>query len=286
MSQLLDYPTAAWECLSRLEQARPPALRQYDQISMRGADLLAQAFDLSPQLAGQDVLFLGDYDGMAALLVLLEQANLLVAPKTLTLLDFDERVLAYHQRLTSSVTDPKRFQTYSYNVLEPIPNELQSRFDVFYTNPPYGASNRGASVLLFLTRGLEAVKPNAVGYLLYPPIQSRPWVSDALENLNNALNDVGWTIKQQATKFRLYHLDDDPELPSVTYILSSSRDSKQCLPWTGCFLTDQDIPFFYGQNTLSPYPARIPDSRWWNDSTNTYAHTPYKPHLDFPSQSR
>ena len=90
---------------------------------MRGADLLAQAFDLAPQLVGRSVLFLGDYDGMAPLLLLLEDAGLLIAPKYLTVLDFDHRVLAYHEKPVSVTPQVQRLRVRPYNVLHPVPSE-------------------------------------------------------------------------------------------------------------------------------------------------------------------
>jgi predicted RNA methylase len=36
------------------------------------------------------------------------------------------------------------------------------RFDNFYTNPPWGASNEGESVTVFMERGMEATHSNCV----------------------------------------------------------------------------------------------------------------------------
>src|SRR4051794_1294870 len=59
------------QAVAIVERNRPPPLREYDQIPMRGADLVRQMRLIAPYLAGKKIAFVGDNDGSAALLGLL-----------------------------------------------------------------------------------------------------------------------------------------------------------------------------------------------------------------------
>lgn len=59
------------ELLSLWESARPESIRAFDQIPMRGVDLLCQVKLVAPLLAGTRVAFVGDHDGTSLLLGLL-----------------------------------------------------------------------------------------------------------------------------------------------------------------------------------------------------------------------
>ena len=156
-------------------------------------------------------------------------------------------------------------------------------FEVFYTNPPYGASNRGASVLAFLCRGLDLVGPAGEGYLVYPEFSARAWAANALHNLNTALGLSGWTLALDSIPPRRYHLDDDPDLASVTHHLIASDGRGRPLPWTHRTLTDIDLPYFYGRSTLAPYPSEILCPTFNATPQPNHVHNFNALHLDFSS---
>lgn len=124
--------------LATLELARPESLRAFDQIPMQGTDLLCQVKLVAPQLANKDVVFIGDHDGTSLLIGLLHAKGLIKAPARMTLLDFDERLLKQARLLASKYGFDDIFEAQPYNVFHPVPADLKGKFDVFYTNSPYG----------------------------------------------------------------------------------------------------------------------------------------------------
>lgn len=148
MSKKFNVSKAEVEVLKVLEQARPPSLRQYDQIPMHGEDLLQQVKRMAPLLANKTVAFVGDHDGTSLLLGLLYSKGLGQAPSRMVLLDFDERLLVVAQELAIEYGFDSKIETGLYNVFNAVPPDLTNQFDVFYTNPPYGAYNFGASARL------------------------------------------------------------------------------------------------------------------------------------------
>src|SRR6267143_1502376 len=53
-------------------------------------------------------------------------------------------------------------------------------FDVFYTNPPWGASNEGESVKVFAERGMEAVGRDGEGIIVIADDPELIWARDVL----------------------------------------------------------------------------------------------------------
>ena len=138
----------------RVAMSRPKSLRDYDQISMHAGDLLKQAKLTQSFLKDKRVAFVGDNDGASLLLGLLGALGGDM-PARMTLLDFDRRILASADALAQEGGFAERLETRPYNVFDPVPDDLAGSFDVFYTNPPYGKKNAGASGRLFITRGIE-----------------------------------------------------------------------------------------------------------------------------------
>ncbi len=247
------------EALAILERARPPSLRAYDQIPMRGEDLLAQVKRVAPDLAGKAVAFVGDHDGTSLLLGLLGARGLLEPPARMLVLDFDLRLLEMARRLAAEYGFADRLETLAYNVFDPLPLDLIETFDAFYTNPPYGASNRGASVRLFVTRGCELVhRSSGTGYVLLPDDPRRTWSRDAMASTHAFLELHGWRITARIENAHGYHLDDDPTLRSASVqIERASDDLRVAMPWARRAVSAEEIPHFYGQGVTPPYPEFI-----------------------------
>ena len=247
------------EALDILEQVRPPSLREYDQIPMHGEDLLAQVKRVAPALAGKSVAFVGDHDGTSLLLGLLGSRGLIEMPLRMLVLDFDLRLLEIARQVAAEHGFSDRLETLGYNVFDPLPLDLLETFDVFYTNPPYGASNDGASVRLFVTRGSELVhRQFGVGYVLLPDDNQRAWARNAMIATEQFLFQHGWRISTKVTNAHGYRLDDDPTLRSAA--VRVERDGlplRVVMPWARRSVSEIEIPAFYGQSVNPPYPKLI-----------------------------
>lgn len=246
------------ELLSALERNRPEALRDFDQIPMLGTDLLCQIKLIAPLLANKSVAFVGDHDGSSLLLGLLSSKGFVQAPARMTLLDFDERLLAKARGLAKEYGFHDLLETRPYNVFHPEPTDLKGQFDAFYTNPPYGASNGGESARLFIVRGCNLTHPEAAtGYMLLPSDAKRPWTQRAMYLTQYFFIAHGWRIMTQLPNMHRYHLDDDKTLTSSLLITEREFVDTPELPWTGRYVNHSEIPNFYGKSVLPPYPHFI-----------------------------
>jgi predicted RNA methylase len=248
------------ELLALWEAARPESLRAFDQIPMQGSDLLCQVKLVAPFLAGKRVAFVGDHDGTSLLLGLLSSHGMLKGPAQMTLLDFDDRLLEAARELADEHAFSDRFVGRLYNVFDPLPKELVGVFDAFYVNPPYGASNQGASARLFITRGCELTdNGKASGYVLLPVDQERQWTRSAMLATQNFLINYGWRITAHFPQMHRYHLNDDVSLMSSLVCLEYEDIIMPAppMPWQGRAVSHREIPHFYGRGVLPPFPKYI-----------------------------
>ena len=259
---------AAYRAALAVEQARPRALRAYDQIPMFAGALARQAAFVAPSLMDRDVVFVGDHDGTSMALGLLGAWGEAPAPARMVVLDFDERLLRAFASFAErhGFADDVEFRL--YNVFDPLPPDLVGRADAFYTNPPYGSRNRGASVRLFLGRALEAVRPRDLdgdpdgpaGYALLPYDEARPWTQSAMLATQGYMNGAGWTVGEMAKGVHGYALDDDPDLLSALVRFEGvdfTDDRRQALPFAGRRASFAEVPLFYGARVLPPWPRYV-----------------------------
>lgn len=267
----LDVPFKIEElrAVKLVEENRPPALRSYDQIPMKSTDLLRQAKLIGPYIKDKSVAFMGDADCASLLLGLLNTHG---APSRMTLLDFDERLLevaynfAYHHGFGDLL------YTRLYNVSDAIPISLLQGHDWFYTNPPYGSNNAGASARLFIARGLELTKPGGKGCIILPYDEERAWTREAMLSTQDFLIAQGWAVSEKLNQQHRYILDDDEHLSSSILLVD---DIENCAkntdsnPYWGRRVDLTEIPYFYGRSTEPPYPRYIrKDGSWDEDWSN------------------
>ena len=261
-----------------VERSRPPALRRYDQIAMDPVDLARQVDLLAAGLADRDVVFVGDHDGMSVALGHAAAVGGGPMPARMTLLDFDERLLGRYRRFARAHGFESALDVRRYNVFDPVPDDLVGAADVFYTNPPYGSRNEGASVRLFLSRALECVRAvNAddttdgpVGFAVLPYDDERAWTRVAMQKTQAFMVGQGWTVGEMAKAMHGYALDDDPRLRSATVRFEGvayREPDRARLPFCGRRAEAHEVPQFYGAAVRAPYPRYIgPDGApiWWD----------------------
>jgi hypothetical protein len=147
----------------RLAEGRPPPLGELDQAHVTPASTMARLALMADRgdLNGKSLIILGDDDlmGLAAALTGL--------PQRVVVLELD-------QRLTDFIAEAARRQHLAVEVLShdlrlPLPKELVSSFDTFFTEPPDALGGMS----LFISRGIEALKGDgASGYFGYTMVES------------------------------------------------------------------------------------------------------------------
>src|SRR4051812_15119726 len=142
----------AINAVSDVVQNRPRPLREFDQIYMKTGDMVLQSELVARWADGKRLAFIGDGDAISVCVAYLHTRNIVpYGPSRITVFDFDERIcqaverFADHERL-------EYLDAQLYNCLDAFPGP--TNFDCFYTNPPWGASNDGESVKVFMQRGI------------------------------------------------------------------------------------------------------------------------------------
>jgi predicted methyltransferase len=158
--------------------------------------------------------------------------------------DFDERICNAIKRFA----DRERIDTLDstlYNVLDAFPN--LGEFDCFYTNPPWGASNGGASVNVFSQRGMEAVGNNGEGMIVIADDHELDWPQQVLAEVQKFALGAGFYIQRMASRVHLYHLDDNPDLRSCNLMIKSLPGT--AVPQKSEPITDPArLEHFYGKD--------------------------------------
>lgn len=145
------------------------------------------------------------------------------------ILDFDERVVISVRLFAERFRLSKRISAELYNVADPLPEKYWKTFQGFYTNPPFGASNRGMSIQAFLMRGIEAVGADAVGCIVLADHPSSSWSQDVLHETQKSVLNMGFWISELIPEFHRYHLDDTPDLTSCSLVIKRRNVPKERL---------------------------------------------------------
>lgn len=236
---------AAINAVSDVVQNRPRPLREVDQIFMKTGDMVLQSELVARWADGKRLAFIGDGDAISVCVAYLRQREIFdYGPEQITVFDFDERICGAITRFA----DKEQITTLTanlYNCIDAFPNV--GEFDCFYTNPPWGASNNGASVNVFIQRGIEAVGQNGEGMVVIADDHELAWPQLVLASAQRFALSQDFYIQKMTSKLHLYHLDDNPDLRSCNLMLKSLPDaviSQRSEP-----ITDSErLENFYGRN--------------------------------------
>ncbi len=241
----VDMRTAV-NAVSDVVENRPRPLREFDQIHMKTGDMVMQSEAIASWAADRRLAFVGDGDAISVCVAYLKARGVLTfGPSRITVFDFDERTVQAVRRFA----DRERLEHLDaqlYNVLDPFPD--LTKYDCFYTNPPWGASNGGASVNAFVQRGIEAVGYEGEGCVVIADDDELPWPKQVLANVQSYIAERGFYVSRMTRKLHAYHLDDAPDLKSCNLFFSSlPGNATQKLP--SASLTDPDgLRNFYGRS--------------------------------------
>ena len=250
----------ALNTISDVVQNRPMALREFDQIYMKVGDLVIQAEFIARRFDGLNVVFIGDGDAISLSMMHLKQERVFTyAPGHILVLDFDERIVNSINHFAHDNELQGMVEAALYNVCDPLPQAYSRSSDAFYTNPPWGASNDGQSVLAFVRRGIEAIKPKGLGAIVIADDETLPWTGQVLLRTQRMLLQSGFIISEMIPGLHRYHLDDAPELSSCC-LLARDVEARAGLERSDP-LPPEALDNFYGRKC----PLQV---RYVKDSSN------------------
>jgi N4-bis(aminopropyl)spermidine synthase len=210
---------AAINAISDVIQNRPLPLRIFDQIYMKAGDMVLQSEFVARWADGKKLAFIGDGDAISVCVAYLKARDIVnYGPAEITVFDFDERICSAVERFA----DRERLENVHavlYNCLDAFPGP--SDFDCFYTNPPWGASNEGESVCVFMQRGMEATSYRGEGLVVIADDDELEWPRQVLARVQRFAIESGFFVQKMMPKMHLYHLDDAPNLRSCNLVFKA-----------------------------------------------------------------
>lgn len=242
----------AINAISDVVQNRPRPIREFDQIYMKTGDMVIQSEIVANWANGRRLAFIGDGDAIGVCVAYLQKREIDgrpifdFGPSKITVFDFDERNVNAVRRFA----DKERLDTLDaelYNCLDAFPEE--GRYDHFYCNPPWGASNGGESVNVFLQRGFEAIGYRGHGLVVLADDDELEWTKVVLANVQAFAASRGFYVSRMQRKLHEYHLDDAPTLRSCNLFLSSVPGAKVEFGKSQAIdLADERLVNFYGRS--------------------------------------
>lgn len=241
---------AAINAISDVIQNRPRPLRLFDQIYMKAGDMVLQSELVARWADGKRLAFIGDGDAISVCVAYLHKREILnYGPSEIVVFDFDERICSAVTRFadTERLTQLK---AELYNCLDAFPGP--SHFDCFYTNPPWGASNEGESVKVFVQRGMEATSYGGEGMVVIADDIDLEWPKRVLASVQRFIVGSGFFVQRMMPQLHRYHLDDAPNLRSCNLIIKA-LPGNQRLESSVAISDPARLEHFYGRDN----PPRV-----------------------------
>jgi predicted methyltransferase len=235
---------SAINAISDVVQNRPRPIRELDQIYMKTGDMVLQSEFVAKWADGKRLAFIGDGDAISVCVAYLQKRNIVsYGPSEIVVFDFDERVCGSVNRFADA--GQLALSANLYNCLDPFPGP--THFDCFYTNPPWGASNDGESVKVFMQRGMEATSYAGEGMVVIADDVELEWPKRVLANVQSYALSSGFFVQRMVSRLHSYHLDDAPDLKSCNLIFKALPVGKPTSP--SLAITDAArLEHFYGRD--------------------------------------
>jgi predicted methyltransferase len=236
---------AAINAISDVVQNRPRPLREFDQIYMKTGDMVLQSELVARWSNGKRLAFIGDGDAISICVAYLQKRDIVnYGPSEIVVYDFDERICSAVARFADSERI-ENLRAELYNCLDPFPGPVN--FDCFYTNPPWGASNRGESVKVFMQRGFESSGHAGEGMVVVADDLELEWPKQVLANIQEYGLQCGFFVQKMMPRLHSYHLDDAPNLRSCNLIWRALPGPKRV--YESAAITDPlRMENFYGRD--------------------------------------
>ena len=214
----------AMNAVSDVVQNRPRPLREFDQIYMKAGDMVLQSEFVAKQAEDKRLAFIGDGDAISVCVAYLQKRGIIdYGPARVTVFDFDERIVGAINRFAEN-EEIGNLDAQLYNCADALPASRE-RYDIFYTNPPWGQYNDGASVNLFVQRGIEVVHRQGSGIVVIADDPELAWTKVVLGKVQQFALNRGFIVSRMMPRLHAYHLDDAPELRSCNLLLRSLSEN-------------------------------------------------------------
>lgn len=238
---------AAINAVSDVVQNRPRPIREFDQIYMKTGDMVMQSDLIARWARGKSLAFIGDGDSIALCIAYLMKEKIIAeGPSKIVVYDFDERIVNAITRF-SEAEGLEILSAKLYNCLDRFPD--CSDFGCFYTNPPWGASNGGESVKVFVQRGMEAVGYNGAGTIVIADDEELEWAKFVLASVQTFSLESGFYVERMIPRLHAYHLDDAPDLKSCNLVIRALPNASA--PAGSSDITDSTrLENFYGRENI------------------------------------
>ena len=247
MAEEIDLK-AAINAVSDVVQNRPRPIREFDQIYMKMGDMVMQSELIANWAKDKRLAFIGDGDSISVCVAYLHARDIVkYGPSTTTVFDFDERIV----QAINQFAEQERIENLNavlYNCLDALPQD--KKFERFYTNPPWGASNNGASVNLFAQRGMEAVRFQGEGAIVIGDDDNVPWTQEVLYQVQAFASENGYFVSRMMPHLHSYHLDDAPDLRSCNLIIKSRPNNEENNKPSEPVTDMSRLSNFYGQDAV------------------------------------
>jgi len=179
------------EKLRTLSKLRPPPDTTLDQAFATPETALKRALYMleNGDLAGRDVLFLGDDDFTSV------AAALLGVAKSLTVVDIDEGIL----RAIGEASDGEglNVRCVRHDLRDPLLGEHRGRYDVVFTDPSYTVPG----LELFLSRAVGALRPRKTASV-YVAFADKPPLE--MLGVHRAITGMGLFVRELIPGFNEY----------------------------------------------------------------------------------
>jgi len=235
---------AAINAISDVVQNRPLPLRIFDQIYMKAGDMVLQSEFVARWADGKRLAFIGDGDAISVCVAYIHSRGIMnYGPSQITVFDFDECICSAVERFADR-EGLASLNARLYNCLDEFPEP--AGFDCFYTNPPWGASNNGESVCVFVQRGMDSTAGTGEGLVVIADDDELEWPKEVLARVQKFAIDSGFFVQKMMPKMHSYHLDDAPDLRSCNLILKALPGNKPRGPSTR-IVEPERLANFYGR---------------------------------------
>jgi predicted methyltransferase len=235
----------AMNAVSDVVQNRPLPIRGFDQIYMKTGDMVMQAELVAHWADRKRLVFIGDGDAVSVCVAYLQNRKIIdYGPTQITVFDFDERMVNSVKRFAER-EKIRHLSAELYNCIDGFP--MPGRFDKFYTNPPWGKSNDGASVHLFVERGIEACAYRGEGMIVIADDEELEWPKKVLSTTQCFAAERGYFVSRMQPRLHAYHLDDDALLRSCNLFIEALPGNELREP-TARITDPERLKNFYGSD--------------------------------------
>jgi len=192
---------------------------------MKAGDMVLQSEFVADWARDRRLAFIGDGDSISVSVAYLKARGIVnYGPSKIKVFDFDERMVTAINRFA----DQERLDMLEaelYNCVDALPSE--GKYDCFYTNPPWGQSNGGESVNLFVQRGMELLQFEGDGMIIIADDPSLDWPREVLASVQRFASTNGFYVSRMMPRLHSYHLDDNPGLRSCNLLIQSTPNNQR-----------------------------------------------------------